>query len=310
MEKPIVFAPNHSLVLNPHNLRRVYGVTIDFEKTGDSKQSLRFEIEVIAKKNNKNNTWLFQFDRRHLFINGKKPDTIADKLAFECGQIIYPLQIQVPGDWSTKIIKSRPLAIEQLNTLENEIKILYKSSFLDTYFSKTWDTVNNPDKYLRAVEQNLFLSFFFAPLYRQYNALKDSATTIMNIPIVPFCRPIEYTLKQKVLPKYTRFNTITITQQGKITDSRTQKDISHKLNEPVFTGKGQSKKLEGELIAKYELHKETNVLHSLTAEADINLEKDKKLAFQIQAYYLVNRDKIAAQSNFITIPKLKPSKNG
>ncbi|WP_276166936.1 hypothetical protein [Zobellia alginiliquefaciens] len=310
MQKSVVFTPDHSLALNPHSLRRVYGVTIDFEKTGEPRQTLRFEIEVLAKKVKEKNSWMFQFDRRHLYINEENPDTISEKLAFECGQIIYPLQIQVSSNWATKVIKSRPLAIKQLNTLENETKLLYKSSMIDRYFSKAYDSVNHPEKYLRAVEQNLFLSFFFAPLYQQYNRLTNSATTIMNIPIVPFCSPIEYTLEQKVSPKYTRFNTITVTQQGKITDSRTQKDISHKLNEPVFTGKGQSKKLEGELIAKYELHKETNVLHSLTAEADINLEKDKKLAFQIQAYYLVNRDKIAAQSDFITIPKLKPSKNG
>ena len=51
MEEPIYFQTNHTIALNPHNLKRVYGVTIDFEQEGKDKQHLRFEMEVLAKKN-------------------------------------------------------------------------------------------------------------------------------------------------------------------------------------------------------------------------------------------------------------------
>ncbi|MBO0593359.1 hypothetical protein I2486_18305 [Cellulophaga sp. E16_2] len=288
-------------------MKRVYGITIVFEKTGEEKQTLRFEIEVISKKDEITKKWLFQFDKRNEFINNRKPDLIAEKIAVECGKVIYPLQIEVGNNWSTKVVKSRKLAISQLKEFEEKTKMIYKSSFIDTYFLKTWETLNDPEKYLRAIEQNMFLSFFFAPLYLQYNALDDTAETIMNLPIVPFTKPIEYSIKQKVSPKQTRFNTVTVNQKGTITDKRTQKDISNGFDEPIFIGKGQSKSLMGKFISKYELHSATNIIHSLTAEADISLEDSKKLAFQLQAYYLPERDKIAAQSKFINLTELKQS---
>jgi len=309
LEEPVEFQHNHTLALNPHNLKRVYGVNIEFNEEGKEKQSLRFELEVLAKKNDENKTWLFQFDRRNVFINLKKPDTIADKLAYECGQVIYPLQIEVTNNWSKRTIKSRPLAIEQLKKLEEKIKMTYKSSHIDTYFLKTWETINNPASFVKAVEQNMFLSFFFAPLYQQYNTLTNIVENTLPIPIIPFCKAISYNVKQKVLPKYTRFNTITVVQKGIIEDKRSIKDLENKFDDPIFKKESEADNLLGELNAKYELHKETRVIQSLTVDASIKLKDNKTKSFNMQVYYLSERDKIANQSVFHQIPILKKETN-
>lgn len=305
LEEPVYFPPDHSLSLNPHNLSRVYGITIEFDTDGGAKRSMRFEMEVLAKKDTERESWLYQFDRRNLFLNGKRPDTIADRLAFDGGQVLYPLQIEITDNWTTKIIKSRALAIEKLEKLEKITKQVYQSEYIDTYFTNMAETLGDSEKYVKAVEQNLFLSFFFAPLYEIYHVVYDTTETMMQIPIVPFCRPIEYSLEQKVMPKYTRFNTITVTQKGTLTDKRTVRDIAHRFDGPVFTGKGQSKKPTGRFAAKYELHKDTRVIQSVTSEADIDLGEGRSRSFSLQAYYLPERDKIAGQSLFSTIPEPK-----
>ncbi len=309
MEEPVYFQPNHTLALNPHNLKRVYGITIEFKQDGKEKQVVRFEIEVLAVKDNKTKTWLFQFDRRNVFINMKKPDTIADKLAHECGQVMYPLIIEVTGNWSQRTVKSRGLAKEKLKTLEEKTRMIYQSNLIDRYFEKAWETLNDKIKFIRSVEQNLFLSFFFAPLYERYNMVTNMANTQMQIPIIPFCRPALYDIKQKVMPNYTRFNTITVIQDGQISDKRTEKDFVNRFDDAVFTGKGQSKKTKGKLQAKYELSQDTRVLHSLTAQGSIALPKKMGRSFELQAYYLSERDRLIKDNVVMPLSSLKPGED-
>lgn len=300
MEDSVFFQPNHTLALNPNNLKRVYGITVEFNPEDKRKQIIRYEIEVLAQKNYKNNTWVFQFDRRNVFINMKKPDTITDKLAYECGQVIYPLLVEVNGNWSKRIVKSRGLSKERLKELEVKTRMNYRSEIIDKYFEKAWETLNDKNKFVRAVEQNLFLSFFFAPLYVRYNMITNIAETEIQIPIIPFCKPVLYKTKQKVMPNYTRFNTITVIQDGKVSDERTEKDFINKFDDAVFTGKGQSKQAHGKLQAKYELSKDTRVLHSLTAKGSIDLPEKQGRSFELQAYYLSERDRIAENSRIVS----------
>ncbi len=309
MEEPVEFQPNHTLSLNPHNLKRVYGITVEFNQDGKEKQVIRYELEVLAEKNKKTKRWLFQFDRRNMFINMKKPDTIAEKLAYECGQVMYPLQIEVTGNWSKRIVKSRSLAKEQLKELEENTRAIYNSGIIDSYFEKAWETLDDTNKYIRAVEQNLFLSFFFAPLYERYNMLENIAETEMQLPIIPFCKPVLYDTVQKVMPNYTRYNTITVIQDGEIRDGRTEKDFLNRFDEPVFIGKGQSKKTKGKLQAKYELNMDTRVLHSLTAKGSIDLPKKQGRSFELQAYYLSERNKVIKDSVIVPIQPTKKKKD-
>ncbi len=309
MEEPVVFQPNHTLSLNPHNLKRVYGITIEFNQEGKEKQILRYELEVLARKNKDKKSWLFQFDRRNVFINMKRPDTIAEKLAYECGQVMYPMQIEVSTNWSKRVVKSRSLAKEKLKALEARTREMYNSGIVDKYFGKAWETLNDKNKYLRAVEQNLFLPFFFAPLYERYNMLENIAETEMRLPIIPFCKPALYSSTQKVLPNYTRFNTITVVQDGELSDQRTEKDFINAFDDPVFIGKGQSKKAKGKIQAKFELHRDTRVLHSLTAKGSIDLPKKKGRSFELQAYYLSERDKVIKDSVIVPIKQSKKEKD-
>ena len=309
MEEPVYFQANHTLALNPHNLKRVYGITVEFEQEGKEKQVVRYEIEVLAQKNKKNKTWLFQFDRRNVFVNMKKPDTIADKLGYECGQVMYPLLIEVTGNWTKRTVKSRGLAQEKLKKLEEKTKMSYQSEIIDKYFEKAWETLNDTTKFIRAIEQDLLLSFFFAPLYERYNMVTNTAETQMQIPILPFCKPVLYDIKQKVMPNYTRFNTVTVIQDGKLSDERTEMDFLNRFDDAVFTGKGQSQKTEGKLQAKYELSMDTRVLHSLTAKGNIALPKKQARSFELQAYYLSERDKIAENSVIVPLKTEKTSKD-
>lgn len=309
MEELVYFQPNHTLTLNPHNLKRVYGVTVEFEQEGNEKQVVRFEIEVLAQKNNKNKTWFFQFDRKNVFINMKKPDTIAEKLAHECGQVMYPLLIEVTGDWSKRTIKSRSQAQEKLKNLEEKTKMNYQGEIIDKYFKKAWETLNDTTKFIKAIEQNLFLSFFFAPLYEHYHRITNMTKTEMQVPIIPFCKPVLYDMVQKVLPNYTRFNTITVIQDGEISDTRSETDLLNKFDNPVFTGEAKSKRVDGKLQAKYELSMDTRSLHSVTAKGNIILPKNKSRSFELQAYYLSERDKTLKDSIITPLKTRKTNKD-
>ncbi|WP_394749148.1 hypothetical protein [Spongiimicrobium salis] len=296
MKDTAVFQLDHNLILNPHDLRRVYGVTIVFDQDGKEQQHIRFEIEVLVKKDNATKNWLFQFDRRNVFINRKKPSGVAEKLAYECGQVLYPLQIEVSGNEAEKIIKSRHFAIKQLKMLRKKTSMTQKSVVVDNYFAKAWDTLKEPSSYVKAIEQNIFLSFFFAPIYGRYNVLSNSKNSTMNIPMIPFCKGVAYSVQQKVNPQYSSFNTITVLQEGELTDQRTQKDFIHRLDEPIFIGKEQSKKTEGQMTAKYELDTDTRVIRSIHAKSSIVLPNNQGRSFEFQAYYLPERNKLIKNS--------------
>ena len=111
------------------------------------------------------------------------------------------------------------------------------------------------------------------------------------------------------MPNYTRFNTVTVIQDGKLSDERTEMDFLNRFDDAVFTGKGQSQKTEGKLQAKYELSMDTRVLHSLTAKGNIALPKKQARSFELQAYYLSERDKIAENSVIVPLKTEKTSKD-
>ena len=124
----------------------------------------------------------------------------------------------------------------------------------------------------------------------------------MDIPMIPFCSAVQYDVEQKVNSEYTPFNTITVLQEGKISDQRTEKDFLHQLDMPVFVGKEQSKKTEGQLTAKYELDIATRVIQSINAKVSIQLPENQGRSFEFQAYYLPERNKLIKNNTIVDQP--------
>ena len=84
-----------SLEYNPLGLNRTYGVLIRIEDTKQKSTQIHFEIEVSCIEQITNQTYLFELNKKQIYINEKAANGLNEEFAETCGAVFYPLQLLV-----------------------------------------------------------------------------------------------------------------------------------------------------------------------------------------------------------------------
>jgi hypothetical protein len=282
---PVVF-DNLSLNLSSELFKRIYGVSILFKKDNTEDHGITYEIKIVRKYSHNDNSWDFQIDKKELRINNEAPNLASDEIAQKCWRVFYPLDIKVNDNWIHKTIVN----IEELNKRWVALKKEFEEDYIDEvskwYISEFDKSIKNPLLLQTLIDQDIFLAFYFAPLYRGYTPYALSAKVNVRIPIVPKTKAVFYELEQNVLEHYSYFNSISIKQKGKVNDERSAEEI---VNRKGFA-QNEGEPAKGDYSAQYELDKDTKTIQSIIADCSIRLPYNEGRSVHLEAYYLSERD--------------------
>ncbi len=271
-------------------LKRIFGVSIRIRKEACEEQNLTYETKIERHYSFEDTAWHFLIDKKELRINHQVPNLAADELAEKCWKIFYPLEILVDSNWKEKTIGNEEEIAERWEVLKKELDEQYIDEVSAWYISEFDKNVRNPILLKTIIDQDIFLSFYFSPLYRKYKPFVFSADEIVFIPIVPKTKSIQYNITQAVSEFYTTYNSINIKQKGMANDERSGEEIAMRRN---FSFKQEGEAIElayGEYTAEYDLDKETKNIQSIIGDCTLQLPHDESRSIHIEAYYLREKD--------------------
>jgi len=273
----------------PLSYKRIFGVSIAFKQGNKEDQHLSFETKVTLIRDSSSQFPLLEIDRYNLFINRQMPSYIGDKLAHDCGKVIYPALISLDKRFGMVAVKNQQAMLERWALSKEKIKEKHSGEVVLWYLNKAEKTLMDKTLLFRSLQQDLFLTAFCAPLYETPASLKKNVYVDLNIPIIPFTKPIVYKTEQKILQTKDSENTITIVQKGQVSDERSGFDLVAK--NAIAVGIVDNKdKAKGTLDAVYELNSKTSVIESIRAHYTIDLPDNESREISLNAFYLKEKD--------------------
>jgi len=123
MVPPNALPPGFSLPFYPLNLKRQYGLSFHIRQNG-KEQKIYHELDVFCATSTQDGDFLFQLDKKQVYINNKAPDSLLDAMADRCGKLLYPLTVLVSRQGSFKNIANGAAIRQRWQDARPELIIL------------------------------------------------------------------------------------------------------------------------------------------------------------------------------------------
>lgn len=281
----VVLDDENRLSLNFSDFNRYYGITLKIEQEKKEDQFLNFEFK-IKHIETRYKSAILDIERFNLRINHQEPNYTIDELAYKCGNVIYPLRIFVDEELHIINIENHQDIIMRWETLKNEIKKQEVTKAMQWYLDETEKSIMNINNLKENIRQDLFLSALLTPIYTKYIFIHNNTELDIAVPMIPHTKPIQFSVKQQVAREYTTFNTITVTQKGRINDTRSAYEIATRS----IIGIGDGEKAVGNMEVTYQLDKETKIINSIIANYNIELSYGESRVIELQAFHLEEKE--------------------
>ncbi len=279
LEVPVVLKNQNSLHCDFSILNHNYGVVLYLE-TQKGKKRIHYTTALECTKE-----FEFVYDlilnKSQVYIDYKIPDMLADSLANSLAKPLYPIEVQVGRSGKLLRVTNQPEIYKQWKIEKPKLLRYFRSSIAERQIQAADIAYQNTTAIEKALRRDLFFTLYCSRLYTKYFSKLEIENTL-RIPIYPFIRGIQYQVKQHIHPFLNANGNITLHQIGKVSDSRSSKDIEQSKDEPYYKGDP----LEGELDITYEFCNQKHIIKSIrgTVTLLMNQQLDKKIT--IEAYQL------------------------
>lgn len=281
----VVLDDENRLSLSFDDFNRHYGVTLKIRQEKKEDQNLSFEFKVTYLET-RHKSAIIEIERLNLKINHQEPNYTIDELAYKCGNVIYPLCIFIDEEFHILSIENHQDIIMRWEILESEIKKQEVTDAMQWYLDETEKSIMNINNLKENIRQDLFLSTLFVPIYTNYVFIHNTTEKEITVPLVPNTLPIHFSIKQKILREYTPYNTITVTQKGRVNDTRSAYEIATRS----IIGIGDGEKAVGNMEVTYQLDKETKVIDVIIANYEIVLPHNESRTIELQAFRIEEKE--------------------
>jgi len=267
-----------SYKFDPKDINRKYGVIIKSKKEEKEDLKVHYEIDVKSiKKDEKNN--FFEINKHQVFINEKLPDSIIDRLSEKCGNVLYPLQVEVNTIGQVLRIINQNDIQERWEKLEHKINLEYKGDTIQRLLSNMKEIIMDSNKLTELVlNRDWFVILFFAP---RYNHNKYT----LNLPVIPYKQNVEYAINQTIKSVATKLNERIITLKGKCIDKRSERDILR----GNLISLNNKQETTGQLELDYTIYNNSTLIDSIVGKFNLLFPSGKTKSVEIEMYNLFEK---------------------
>ncbi|MGM5630058.1 hypothetical protein O2K51_04070 [Apibacter raozihei] len=103
---------------------------------------------------------------KDFLLNGELPDALADQLALQCGEVLYPLEVTLSDKGSLYKLHNYTLLKNRWNSVKNKLFRYYSDSYSQEYLYKTDSHYHTEEKLFRQLKNNPIFFLYFVEPYR------------------------------------------------------------------------------------------------------------------------------------------------
>ncbi|MGF6850959.1 hypothetical protein QFZ51_006194 [Chitinophaga sp. W3I9] len=293
---------NRSFRFNPVHLSRTYGVTYIIQSAG-REQAISYEITVSCSKRLPGNMFLFEINKGQVYINDQAPEKMIDKLAEQCGKVLYPLQIKVNEAGQFTGIANQLQIAAAWAAAKPGIQQYYTGDITDEIIAYMDLAVSSEAHIYRSLCRDWFMALYFADLYQPGSDIMKRQLTAA-LPVMPYTAPVLFNVTQQPIQHNTASGSLVLQQKGSCSDPRSAEDISAEKEIPLSRQlHGIHTPAKGQVDITYKLYQTDYSINAITGECSLQLVpgQDKKVTFTI--YHLREKDKTQAPAMSVLLPE-------
>ncbi|MCP2028554.1 hypothetical protein L1276_003724 [Flavobacterium sp. HSC-32F16] len=296
MEK-INFYNDRELQHSGFHETRNYGYRYqDFENEKLIKD-VHYEVEINCKTNDAYNDFIFEINRKQVYVNSKEPNLLVEQMLDKCAKALFPIKIIPAEDGTIYEIDNHHEIVQRWNSLKKHLSSYYYSEAAYKILNKVQKLILNKQELEKSLNQDWFFHLYFSPLYIDY-PLETSQTYKWESPILGN-QSIDYRVNHTIEEHYTATGKIIINATGKSIDERSIEEVLEGINYPKAKLQGiPYKTLESEMEVQYKLYGEDRSIFSIISTYETKIDETKKKVQKITLFHLLEDEDFRPESDF------------
>jgi hypothetical protein len=259
------------LQLKPPHFKRSYGVVYTYT-SGSKEDTVKFDLDVTYVKTIIDRSRVFKLERTSpVYVNDIAPDLVADQLAYECGKVFYPLQLEIGFDGSYMGVFNYQEILSRWKDTRSSVEEYFKGETTEKYLQLMELSLSSQEKVDLIFRDELFCAVFFSPVYRAYgeNFILETHSTF---PVSGRCAPVRFKGTAEVNPLLNAAGHIEIQYTGEADDERTAGDLKEEQSFPIERLMNpEAIPVTGDYTIRLVLEKETRSIRSLVGRWRLEL---------------------------------------
>lgn len=292
----INFYNGRELKHSSFNETRKYGYRYqDFENEKLIKE-VHYEVEINCKINDAYNDFIFEVNRKQVYVDNKEPNLLVEQMLDKCAKAIFPMKIIPAEDGTIYEIDNHHEIVQRWNSLKKHLGSYYYSEVAYKILNKVQKLILNKQELEKSLNQDWFFHLYFSPIYIDY-PLEAAQTYKWKSPILGN-QSIDYRVNHTIEEYYTATDKIIVNAKGKSIDERSIEEVLEGINYPKAKLQDMPyKTLESEMEVQYKLYGEDRSIFSIIAAYETKINDAKKKVQKIALFHLVEDEDFRPDSD-------------
>lgn len=265
----------------------------------DNKQTqVKFTTSIKYITTLENGNRVFEINRTSiLYINDIVPDNTIDELAYECGTVYYPLQVELGENGKILSIYNYGEIVDRWQIKKGNLSSYFKGEVVEQYIQLTDETIQSKIDLTDCFTKDLFFDIYFSSIYKIY-ITGEAFKTDKYFPLIGKSLPIKFSCIEVLGEYLNAYGALELTHSGELSDERCVLDLEEELDYPVNKLLNNSlEKAKGSYDALYILNDSAGDVETIIANWKLDLDVKKEI--EIKVYKIENnfvQDNITAEN--------------
>ncbi|MFH6963107.1 hypothetical protein ACHRVK_11970 [Flavobacterium plurextorum] len=257
---------------------------------------VHYEIEINCKPQNTWNDFVYEINRKQIYINQKEPQLLVEQMLDKSSKVIFPLKIATAKDGTMAEICNHKEIVDRWQSIKGQLGDYYYSETAYKVLNKIQKLIFNKLELEKSLQLDWFFHLYFSPIYIDY-PLETPQDYHWKSPIFGN-QTVDYLLSQTLKEYYTATNKVIINAKGKSIDERSIAEILNGITYPQ--AKLQNKPyqaVESEMEIQYKLYDEDRNPFSIIASINTKMDETNTKTQKIGLYHLVDDENFTPESD-------------
>ena len=159
------------LLFKPQKQICNYGFVLNYEQ---AKLKISFELQLTFLGIKNQNFASYSMDRKSIFLNNQKPDSMLYEIANKMSEGLYPIEFTINQNLECVSINNHKAIMARCEEIEQEITNYYQGEIPQKMIANFQDSYKNPSNLLKQIQKEMWFQLLFFPMFNAYNALLQS----------------------------------------------------------------------------------------------------------------------------------------
>ncbi|GAA3508389.1 hypothetical protein GCM10022393_19360 [Aquimarina addita] len=249
----------------------IYGVLKTIQ-SGEKETIIKYKVSVrFYPENEETYNYVTVNLISKIFINDQVADLIADQMAVDCIESIYPVILKIDRNGLLEDVVNHEDILQRWEKQKKKKLQYYQGRIAIAYFKLFEQTLQEKELFFSYLQKDWFFKAFFHNIYSVYR--DNDIDNYIDFSIIPNTKDVEYNVA-KVANKVLKNNRMRIEIKGKCSDARNKTELTNGAYFHIEDNK-QKKPVKGTFRAIYFLSPKTHKIDSLYMSCNLKLDEYK-----------------------------------